>query len=296
MTKNWEVWVFTHQNLYVGNSLVQNESNLFREHMISCSPVCYGETVARTRGDGVFQHLSNDSLQSVGEIDMGQRRSHRDWEANWRRQRRSHRDWEADWRSQWANVRSSSVVARQVKDNRVVRFMRGGGGSIIRHSIFLPVPMEIVVRFIFFCECCKTRKSRARASGTNRQIICQRGTPPKGWVRSGSRRNRGRRGGEGEGGPFTNLRFSSLRRGQLAGTYHGFSARWQIGQMPVPTRAWVHRVLMLFLPYFESHWKGLAHLLPCLSTLATEVLCGWVVKWRFINSWRPRFETSAWQT
>ncbi len=46
--------------------------------------------------------------------------------------------------------------------------------------------------------------------------------------------------GEGaEGGPLTNLRFNSLRRGQFAGTFQGFLALWQIGQMPVPARAQV---------------------------------------------------------
>ncbi len=40
--------------------------------------------------------------------------------------------------------------------------------------------------------------------------------------------------GEGaEGGPFTNLRFNSFKRGQFAGTCQGLLAWWQIGQMPV---------------------------------------------------------------
>ena len=42
------------------------------------------------------------------------------------------------------------------------------------------------------------------------------------------------------GGPATNLRLRSFRRGQLEGTCQGFSARWQIGQMPVPARARSH--------------------------------------------------------
>ncbi len=79
--------------------------------------------------------------------------------------------------------------------------------------------------------------------------------------------------GEGaEGGLLTNLRFNSFRKGQFAGTCQGFLARWQIGQMTVPARAQVHQVLMPFLPYFESHSKGLAHLVPCLLTLAAEAL------------------------
>jgi hypothetical protein len=54
--------------------------------------------------------------------------------------------------------------------------------------------------------------------------------------------------GEGaEGGPLTNLRFNSLMRGKFAGTCQGFFlAWWQIGQMPVPARARVHRVLIPF--------------------------------------------------
>ena len=98
--------------------------------------------------------------------------------------------------------------------------------------------------------------------------------PPGEGAGAGARaEDAGAGAGEGaEGGPLTNLRFNSFRRRQFAGTCQGFLAWWQIGQMPVPARARVHRVLMPFLPYFESHSKGLAHLVPCLLTLAAEAL------------------------
>ncbi len=98
--------------------------------------------------------------------------------------------------------------------------------------------------------------------------------PPGEGARAGAGAKDARAGaGEvAEGGPLTNLRFNSFRRGQFAGTCQGFLAQWHIGQMPIPARAQVHQVLMPFLPFFESHSKGLAHLVPCLSTLAAEAL------------------------
>ncbi len=82
---------------------------------------------------------------------------------------------------------------------------------------------------------------------------------PPGEVEAGAGAEVGELAGAGAGcggGPATNLRIRSFRRGQLVGTCQGFSAGWQIGQMPVPARARSHRVLTALMEKEESHSKG----------------------------------------
>ena len=74
----------------------------------------------------------------------------------------------------------------------------------------------------------------------------------------------------GLAGLLTSLRLRSLSRGQLAGTCQGFSAQWQMGQIPLPAMALSQRVLMDFTENEEIHSNGLDHSLPALSMATAE--------------------------
>ena len=92
---------------------------------------------------------------------------------------------------------------------------------------------------------------------------------PPGEGAAGAAGGAGAAAGDTEG-PFTNLRLRSLRRGQLAGTCQGFSARWQMGQMPVPAMARSQRVLIVLMEKEDIHSKGFVHSFPFLSTATAE--------------------------
>jgi hypothetical protein len=96
---------------------------------------------------------------------------------------------------------------------------------------------------------------------------------PPGEVEAGAEAGVGELAGAGAGcggGLATNLRLRYFKRGQLVGTCQGVSARWQVGQMPIPAIARSHQVLTTLMEKEESHSKGFVHSLPDLSTTTAE--------------------------
>ena len=156
----------------------------------------------------------------------------------------------------------------RVGSNAVVRFTRS---RIHReeNTVLNPSPMKfrIGVAFLICHQCHETRRCRTRGGNVRRS------NSPPGEEEAGAGAGVGELAGAGAGcggGPATNLRLRSLRRGQLVGTCQGFSARWQIGKMPVPARARSHRVLTTLMEKEESHSKGVNHSLPDLSTATAD--------------------------
>jgi len=146
------------------------------------------------------------------------------------------------------------VIARRVRGNTGVRFTRcrTNRGRIVQ-SRFILSPTKFLVRIeVILCDRC--HQPEGAEGETTEPAVDQSSVeatrPPgegEGAAGAGAGAAGGAGAGEEEGGPFTSLRFNSLRRGQLAGTCHGFSAQWQMGQIPMPAMARSQRVLIPFI-------------------------------------------------